>query len=297
MLKYSNFAIVASFFGLWIDSFFSHQLHWMGFFLIFTFGIFHGANDLTLIENINVKDNAIKYSKVFFYYVAIVLAGAGLFYAIPALALGLFILVSSYHFGEQQWINQIHSASNTLKFLFQLSYGLLILFLIFALHAAEVGQIVYEITSQPIQPSYFFIGLKITAAILLFVGCLLYFKCREFKHLIIKELFYLIVLTIIFKASGLIWGFALYFVLWHSIPSMQDQIQFLYGRLNLKNFKKYFYKACPYWVISLLGMTIMYSFFKDQKIFNALFFSFLASITFPHVLVIIKMFEKRSFGK
>ena len=293
MLNYSNFAIVASIFGLWINSFLSHQLQlWLGFVLIFSFGVLHGSNDLALFENINARSGAVNY-KFLFYYVVAVIAGAALFYLIPSLALAIFILVSGYHFGEQQWINQISLEINWLKFLFQLVYGLLILFLIFTFQAEEVGQIVFEITSRQIPSSYFLNGLKIIGVILGILGTLVYLKSNNFKNVILRELFYLLVFIIIFKVSSLIWGFALYFILWHSIPSMQDQIKFLYGKIDVKSIKSYLWNAFPYWIISLIGLTLLYVFLKDQKIFNALFFSFLASITFPHVIVIIKMFDKR----
>ena len=293
MLNYSKIAIVTSFFGLWIESFLSHQIQlWLGFVLIFSFGILHGANDITLIENISSKKSITKYSNILFNYLTIVLLGVGFFYIMPWVALTLFILVSGYHFGEQQWINQIHSVEKWLKFSFELLYGLVILFLVFYFNASEVQQIVFAITSKNIQYFHIALGLKVIATLLIFFGILLYFKSTDFRFFIIKELFYLIVFTIIFKASSLIWGFAIYFIIWHSIPSMQDQIQFLYGKLNFENCKLYFRKAFPYWIASLIGIVILHYIFKDQKIFNALFFSFLASITFPHVIVIIKMFNK-----
>ena len=51
MSKISKISIIASFFGLWIVSFFSNKIQiFLGFSLIFTFGILHGANDLLLIK-------------------------------------------------------------------------------------------------------------------------------------------------------------------------------------------------------------------------------------------------------
>jgi Brp/Blh family beta-carotene 15,15'-monooxygenase len=119
-----------------------------------------------------------------------------------------------------------------------------------------------------------------------------YIRNEDFKKFFFTELFYLLVFTIIFKVSSLIWGFALYFILWHSIPSIIDQIKFLYGNVSFTTFKLYFRSAFVYWIASLAGIAMLYIIFKDQKIFNALFFSFLASITFPHVFVIQKMFGK-----
>ncbi|MFD0778585.1 Brp/Blh family beta-carotene 15,15'-dioxygenase [Flavobacterium myungsuense] len=117
MTNYSNYAIIASFFGLWINSYLSTigQLC-VGFILIFTFGILHGANDLELIKIVNTKGKTLHFYKVLLYYVAIVLSGAILFYIIPWLALSLFILVSGYHFGEQQWNEKLKLANRWVKF-------------------------------------------------------------------------------------------------------------------------------------------------------------------------------------
>jgi Brp/Blh family beta-carotene 15,15'-monooxygenase len=93
-------------------------------------------------------------------------------------------------------------------------------------------------------------------------------------------------------SSSLIWGFTIYFIFWHSIPSLNDQIKFLYGDATISNFKKYLKTAFIYWLVSLIGIIVLYFYSKDMVIFDALFFSFLASITFPHFIVMIKMYEK-----
>jgi len=293
MLKYSNFAIVASFFGLWIDSFVPKEYQiYVGFLLIFSFGILHGANDLTLIKNINAQNKASNYWKILGYYVAVVLFGAFLFYLVPAFALILFIIVSGYHFGEQHWNAKISSAHSLIKVLFETSYGMLLLFMLFEFHQLQVQLIILDITGTRIPTlliqNVFFLLLFSTIGL----GSYLYFTYQAIKESIFIELFYLLVFAILFKVSSLIWGFALYFIFWHSIPSILDQLTFLYGQATLKTFKQYFLSAALYWVISLIGITLLYFLFRDLKLFDALFFSFLASITFPHVLVIEKMFRK-----
>lgn len=294
MSKYSNFAIVASFFGLWINSYLSDESQvWVGFILIFTFGILHGANDLALIKSVNKKSKILNFYTILLYYVIIVLCGAVLFYTIPWIALTLFILVSGYHFGEQQFHNQLQRANKWLKFIFQMLYGLIILFMIFSFHDKEVQKIILAITGISVPISYFFYFLKLIGISFIIIGALLYFKVDQFKNLIIQELFYLIVFTILFKVSSLIWGFALYFIFWHSIPSIIDQMEFLFEDVNFKNLIIYFRSAFIYWIVSLTGIALLYYIFKDQKMFNALFFSFLAAITFPHVIVILKMFRNK----
>jgi Brp/Blh family beta-carotene 15,15'-monooxygenase len=115
---------------------------------------------------------------------------------------------------------------------------------------------------------------------------------NNFKENIVEQLFYLIILCVIFKSSSLIWGFTIYFIFWHSIPSLNDQIVFLYGNYSFSNFKKYLKTAFLYWLISLFGIIVLYLVAKDIVVFDTLFFSFLASITFPHAFVILKMFKK-----
>ena len=291
MAKYSNFAIIASFIGLWVNSFFENEFQlFVGFILIFSFGILHGANDLALIKNVNTEKKTLYFSKILFYYVCIVLFGALLFYIIPWLALSLFIVVSGYHFGEQQWNHQLQIEIAWVKSLYEMVYGLLILFLLFAFHAVEVQKVILAISTINIPLPYFLLALKILITLFLGLSLFLYFRIQEFKNYFFSEVFYLFVFAILFKVSSLIWGFALYFIFWHSIPSIMDQIRFLFGKATFDNFKLYFRSAFVYWIVSLAGIFILYFIFKGEKIFNALFISFLASITFPHVLVIQKMF-------
>jgi Brp/Blh family beta-carotene 15,15'-monooxygenase len=290
-MKYSNFAIVASFFGLWLDSLLSNNAQIIvGFILILTFGILHGANDLLLIKKIDYNKEQFSWVKTLFYYLVVVGIGALLFWIIPWFALLLFIIVSGYHFGEQQWQNL--EKSNSFK-LFEFTYGLFILMLLFMFHIKEVQEVIQSITSIVVPESYFSIGLDINTLLLLALGWYFSNKLIEFKSKMVLETFYLFVFIIIFRVSSLIWGFAIYFIIWHSIPSIINQITYLNGVFNKKNFGIYVKSAFVYWIISLIGIATLYLLFKDIKIFNALFFSFLAAITFPHVLVIFLLFKKK----
>lgn len=292
MSKYSNISIVVSFFGLWIDSFFSDQVQIIiGFLLIFSFGILHGSNDLLLIENIKEKKYPLPFFKIVGYYILVVLVGALLFYLIPWLALVLFLIVSAYHFGEQQWQSLIQKASKWFSVLFQFIYGATILFLLFAFHLHEVQKIIFQITQISIDTLYIILPLKIIVGVLILSGTYLYWKFEIVSKQLLTETLYLLLFIIIFKSSGLIWGFALYFVLWHSIPSIFDQIKFLYGNYSFLLFVTYCRSALLYWGISILGILVLYFVFRREQLFNALFFSFLAAITFPHALVITRMFS------
>ena len=290
-MKYSNFAIVLSFFGLWLDSFISNNAQIIvGFALILSFGVLHGANDLLLIKNIDSNKEKLSLLKLLLYYIIVVAFGALMFWIIPWFALLLFIVVSGYHFGEQQFQN---TEKSILFKTFEFIYGLFILMLLFIFHIKEVQEVIKNITSISISESYFSVGLTLTTLTLIVLGFYFSRKLIEFRSKWILETFYLLVFTIIFKVSSLIWGFAIYFILWHSIPSIINQVIYLNGEFNRKNFGIYIKSAFAYWLISLIGIATLYLLFKDVKIFNALFFSFLAAITFPHVLVIYILFKKK----
>jgi len=294
MTKFTNFSIVASFLGLWINSFLDEQAQIIiGFLLIFSFGILHGANDLQLIDKTFSKFNSNSFYKILLYYVTMVIFGALLFFFIPALALLLFVVVSGYHFGEQHWQSKLMRTTKNINFMFHLFYGLLILGLLFIFHIQEVQRIISDIskinlTSHSI---YFFFYFSLIGFLIL---CLIkYLKSKDINTTVVQELLFLLVFAIIFKTSTLLWGFTIYFILWHSIPSMIDQISFLYGSVTFENFKKYFKSAFFYWISSLAGILLLYLIFRNVYFFDALFFSFLAAITFPHVWVIVNMFKTK----
>ncbi|WP_426091657.1 Brp/Blh family beta-carotene 15,15'-dioxygenase [Flavobacterium sp. DSR3-2] len=299
MKNYSNIAIVASFFGLWMDSFLTDKLQIiLGFLLIFTFGILHGANDLLLIENIDTTKQSNSRLKTLGYYIAVVLTGILLFYTIPYVALLLFIIVSAYHFGEQQWQTFIqHKFPQWLVILFQFLYGFVILLLLFNFHSGEVQNIILNIANISIPSQSLFLLLQISGIVFIGLSAYLFWKSEKIRSKLLLEFFYLVLFAILFKSSSLIWGFAIYFVLWHSIPSIIDQIKFLNGSFSMKYFIAYCRAAGIYWFISILGITLIYYLCKGEQLFNALFFSFLAAITFPHVAVITEMFRGKKQTK
>jgi hypothetical protein len=87
--------------------------------------------------------------------------------------------------------------------------------------------------------------------------------------------------------------FAIYFIIWHSIPSILDQMKFIYGSFTLSNFIAHYRNAFAYWLASLFGIGLSISYLEMRR-YLMLFFSFSAAITFPHVLVILKMMHKKN---
>jgi Brp/Blh family beta-carotene 15,15'-monooxygenase len=120
----------------------------------------------------------------------------------------------------------------------------------------------------------------------------------HFKRLItfnfFEEIILIILLFIIFNIASLIAGFAIYFIIWHSIPSLRDQIVELHSDFNKNTILLYLKNSALYWLISIISLFILYYVVNDDKLFISLFFSFLSAITFPHVLVMFNLFRKKS---
>jgi len=294
MQKNINLSILLSFFGLWLTSFLKNEVQvFVGFILILSVGVAHGANDLLLIKKIN-GENSSKYWRLLVNYIFIVLIAILLFNLIPWLAMLLFIIVSSYHFGEQHWDYVPLYSNKIVTISFHTIYGLFILLLLFQFHENEVMDILFGITEIKLTFIDISLILKITGLLLISMFIYNFYFSKMFQENIVKETLYLIVFAIIFKVGSLIWAFAIYFILWHSIPSLYDQIKFLFGEVSIANFKTYLKSAFLYWLISIIGITILYFLLKDYKIFDSIFFSFLAAITFPHVFVIERMFNSKN---
>lgn len=297
-MKIQNFTIVISFFCIWLTGYFSQQIQLVSaFLLIITFGILHGSNDIVLLNKINETTVSYSIKRLLASYLFLVFTTVLLFYYIPSLALLVFVLISSFHFGEQHWNNKIHFESSLFKKMYQFTYGLFILLLLFNFQPTEVKKVVFEISAIEISHNLIFQTLCVISSILVISSIHLSFKTGHFKKIVFLESFYILVFIIIFKMTTLIWGFAIYFIFWHSIPSLMDQVQYLYGNWNIKNFILYCKSAFWYWMVSIVGITLLYLTLGEKDLFEGLFFSFLAAITFPHVLVIITMNKEKTNKK
>ncbi len=280
--------IVTTFFFLWITVFFDVQVESiLGYFLIFTFGIFHGSNDLMLIQKTTSLTKQTFFWRTLISYIAVVMLTVLLFSLIPSIALLFFVIASSYHFGEQHW--GALKIKTPLKSLFYTFYGLVIFFLLFYLNQKEVTPIIYQITGIAIEKVVYLYTLAVSFTA--FIGIYFWWYVKKMIDVnIIKELFFLLVLAIVFRAASLLWAFSIYFVVWHSIPSLIDQIRFLHGTVNKVTLLKYLKNSFLYWFVSMMGLAVLYLIFQNQEgLFLSIMIYFLAAITFPHVIVMTRL--------
>ncbi|MFL1896423.1 Brp/Blh family beta-carotene 15,15'-dioxygenase [Aquimarina sp. 2-A2] len=283
-----SFKLISTFFSLWFAVYFTENIEdYFAFFFILSLGILHGANDLKLIEKvISITDKKQLY-KVIALYLCTIAIGILTFYYFPAIGLLLFIFFSAYHFGEQHWSSRIKESSIPAKFMF-MAYGFLILSSLFYFNNIEVSLIIDNIAGIYLKKNFYLYTLFIAAIVVCLLGFKLHMELK-LKVRIIEELFYLLVFLVVFHTASLLWAFAIYFIFWHSIPSLVDQVNYLYGNTKKENFIAYLKSSFLNWFISIIGLTILYYLFNDDdRLFLSIFFTLIASITFPHVWVMSK---------
>ena len=290
--KLYNFSILSSFFAMWLSAQISPSIETnIAYIMILTIGILHGSNDIMLVSHSLRSNLNISSFVIFSIYVTIVAFVAVLFYFFPFVALSLFVIFSSYHFGEQHFTAK-KSTENYLLYLYYTSYGMLIFSMIFFTNPEEVTVIVNEITNVLVTNDFINYLFYISLGLTIFLSLLMHFKSLiSFKFF--EECMLILVLYVIFNIASLIAGFAIYFIIWHSIPSLKDQIIELHNDFNKKNALLYLKNSALYWLISIVSLFVLYYIVNDDKLFISLFFSFLAAITFPHVIVMFNLFRKK----
>ena len=133
----------------------------LGFILILSIGVIHGANDLLIINRYSTKESNKNHILFFFYYLMIVIIGFTLFYIIPSLALLAFIVVSVYHFGEQHWeVNlAVTNLRSKIKLSLIISHGLAFFIIIFMNNLVAVNEVLASFYISPLNYSYLALSL------------------------------------------------------------------------------------------------------------------------------------------
>ena len=285
--NYQNFMVFFTFFFFWFSiQFGSFVEDSVAFLLIVSLGILHGANDLLILSK--GKKNKHTYIKHLFVYLLIMLFCVLTYFFSSFLAISLFILLSSYHFGEEHLGEKI-AVNSIFNFFYYMSYGVFIFSMLFYESTANVDEIMRELTNTTFTKLQIKFSLMLSSFILLVMSLYLVLKKIVDVKKLLKEIFYLGLLFLVFKTSTLILSFAVYFILWHSIPSIINQVEFVYGDLTKKSLLSYVKKAIIYWVISIIGMFVIYQLIPHMSLFSTIIFVVLFAVTAPHTWVMYRM--------
>ena len=285
--NYENFMLFFTFFLFWVSIQFGEVVEdFIAYIMVISVGILHGANDLLILSTKEQKDK--KLIKNLFIYIGIILLCVVIYLFSSFVAIVLFVVLSAYHFGEEHLSHKIN-VNFVFNAVYFLSYGLFIFALLFYQSISDVDFIMKELTGETFSKIQIEITL-IMSAISLSIGSIyLILTKRNESVLFLREFLYLVLLFLVFNTSSLILGFAIYFILWHSIPSIIHQIEFISGSLNKRNVVTYVKKALIYWVISIAGLLVLYQVLPEIKLLATVVFVILFAVTAPHTWVMHRM--------
>ncbi len=291
MSKIIIFRIVVTTFFIILSCLFSVNYQDMvGFSLILSVGLIHGANDLLIIKRNTSSDTNFTQFKSFIKYFGIVLAGLVFFYFFPSFALISFILVSIYHFGEQhiEAIPLDKNLKNSRRYISIISHGILLFTIIFMNNTKVVVDVFSSFNIVFLNYNFLIIILIITS--ILYASILIIKK--DLQPFLISEILFFGFFYFLSITSSLILCFSVYFIFFHSILSIKDQVKYIYGSNNSKSLKRYIKNSLPYFILALIFLILFYIYTDiDNNNLLPIIFTFLAAITFPHVLVIEKMYR------
>lgn len=291
-MNFKQLQIIGSFFLLWIITQSGREFEdTIGLCLTLTFGILHGANDLKLIHKKRCSTR--QYTTTLIYYLSVIIFTFLIALQLPLISFLIFIAISSYHFGEQHLSKMLKIRLKLIRSIY-IFYGLLIFSLIFKSHAELVIDMLTS--SIGLYNWQFIISILFYCSMIGSVSMLIIFKKLGWIEInLFMELIILLVLTIIFMNTTLLLSFAIYFIIWHAVPSIKDQIIYLEGKTTKNGLVKYVKSSFLFWIISFTGALIILGNAKlimqeRPLIFLALIFSF----TLPHIFIISLTSKKNS---
>ena len=262
----------------------------LGFILILSIGVIHGANDLLIIKKYTRKNSLKSQISYFLYYLGLVFLGFIFFYLFPSIALLSFVLVSIYHFGEQHWeVNTSNAGFINIKRIYPIIlHGLVFFVIVFMNNIDIVNDVLLSFNTISLNYTY----LRILLIVLFLIYMSLLLLSKSIRGYFADEFIFFILLFLLTLNSSLIFGFSIYFIFFHSVLSIKDQVKYIYGDDNSQYIKKYLISALPYFILALLFLIGSYLFIDFESLdILPIMFTFLAAITFPHVIVIEKMYS------
>ncbi len=275
------------------------QGHLWGFAIVLILGgIPHGASDyLVFRELVRNEDSAGGKLKFMLYYLGVTIAYGLLWWFSPLAAFGLFILISLYHFGQSNW-QYVDFPGRLREVLTYLLWGALVVGFPVLLYQEEASLIILEITGQKLNmlplrwPAIFLIVLaNLVNAVHLFEAELIDSDALR------RELFNILVLVGLFSATPLLVGFGIYFLGWHSLGSIRDQIAIFRSHNRHYDFRQYLLKMAPLTLGALAGLGILYWWLgeaMDRGLNLGVLFLFLSIITVPHSILMDRFYLSRT---
>ena len=274
----------------------------LAFGLILLIGIPHGAADHQLFQRLYLKHHSVG-GLISFYLAYLGLMGLVILGWIwwPIFTLIAFLVMSAYHFGQGNFAYLPKGQLS--KHLLELFWGAWVICAPICFHFTEARPIIEtlvevqldQVTGLSVQWWPFLLLLPVLGLLFYqFLSSSVSTQEGITRTYLLRELITLAVLLVIFYFSPLLLGFAIYFALWHALPSALDQIAFLTQERGEYPIAKYLRIVAPLSGMAFLTIMLVWWLkptFSTSEYWSWLF-AFIAALTLPHMLILDRVYHQ-----
>jgi Brp/Blh family beta-carotene 15,15'-monooxygenase len=243
---------------------------------ILLIGVPHGGFDGAVARRIGWPVGVAPWLSFHLAYIALAALVVGLWWLFPLSSLGVFLLISAFHFGASD------IADNGSDWLPWVAHGGLICIAIPCLQPSRVEPIFAVLVGVDNA------GVLMWGITLLFIpwimSCIGYLGYAYFKPQYRKTLISLLILLGLVSMLAPLWSFALYFCLWHS----RGHTLRLWHSLAQSERTRSIREAAIYTVSAWVSMGIIFYHLQGEAtaLLVQLTFIGLAALTLPHMLLV-----------
>lgn len=265
--------------------------------MILFVGIPHGATDYLIFQQLSRPLwGSRELTRFYMNYIVLMAAFALLWWLLPVLALMVFLGISIYHFGQSNW-NYVSFESKYEAAGAYLLWGSFVLFVPILWHYDSAAPIIGHIINVP-APAISKPWREMLSIVLLVFNlwlCIYYvLQNRITRKEFMDEVVNLFALALLLINLPLLLGFAVYFVCWHSLSSMMDQIRFF--RKGSENYDvwQYIKNALPL-SLAAIGSLVAFGFVQVNMgipLNIGIVFIFISVVTLPHMILIDQLYQE-----
>lgn len=264
-------------------------------------GIPHGAVDHLVAAKLYGLDASSWSDQARFYgaYLGLMALYGGLWLVAPALSLGLFLVMTMYHFGQADLAYL--SPPNRQDRVAYLSRGLFLIGLPIMAFPSVVAPIFETIGGIDMR---MWNGLmryqtEIAAALVVQHGLMLgtlALRGRTALSYVGREWINLAVLCLLFSTVHPLIAFAVYFGFWHSLGHILELIRFFNRHDTPTSLVDFYRKAALFTMLSFVLLGVLYlvgDAFESTLEMIALLFIVISVMTLPHMIIVERLYQQR----
>lgn len=261
--------------------------------IVLFFGVPHGAIDNILF----LEKSSMSPFRFYTYYLGAIVLNLISWMLFPAFSLCLFLAISSYHFGQSQFVDNIKAPwrfANVLYFFW--GSGVILSFIYFNVPA--LGDLTQSIEDLQVfgvllNPNWI-LGLFIGSN-LICLTLLVYALTQRILSLnsFALEIYLLGLIYLLAYLTNFIIGFTLFFTVIHSFKVFQSEYNHFYPDAKRLNLVPFVLKLLPLSIISFLGAGFLFGMIHIGVAPLSYPFAILlsiSSITLPHVFVMERFY-------